>query len=253
MKTISPAEILTGDVIFCSSNTATGVFLKTFTSSNWNHAGIAIRVHRGKISLTSEGSLHLLEINSGYRYDILSSRYKKGSGLTEMATLYHKYNIMAVRKIRESLRTPLLAEKTQEFISLYNDKQFSSRPEAFIGVWLAVPLVEETRNEIFCTELMAHYFRFCFFPIVEQKLKRPADSYFRDLFGSQSPSMSCLFKPETFTCRATPDASIFQGQEELFYYHPSDVGVTITVQVIIALFIGILIASSLEWAIHTPS
>jgi hypothetical protein len=246
LNILNEDEIMTGDIILCSSNTATGIFLKSFTSSNWNHAGIAIRIYNDKISINKKGTLHVLEINSGYRYDILSKKYKKGTGLTNIKILYKKYNIMAVRRLLPLLRISDLEKLTTEFIKEFGSKEFTSSPKAFIGVWLAVPLVEETRKEIFCTELVAYYYKYCIGPIIENKLNRSSDKYFKDIFGLFSPYSSCLFKPETFTYRATPDAPIFIGKEELFYYDPADVGVTVTAQIIVTLFVLVVISTSIS-------
>ena len=79
MNSPSDASIKTGDVLLFSNNSPTGILMRTVTSTDWNHGGIAVRLLRkpnGKITVTTDetGDLTVFEINTFPRFDLFSGK-----------------------------------------------------------------------------------------------------------------------------------------------------------------------------------
>jgi len=220
--------IKTGDVILFSGNTPTGFLLRTFVSSEWNHSGIAVRFitipdtnNIGKfkkaVSLTEEGELYILETNTGVRKDDIYGYNVKGAGFSQADWVFHKYNKIAVRRLHDIFRTPDLAELTLFFATKNRGNQFPSGSLPFIGVWLGIPLSNNDTNEMFCSELMAHYYAHCIGPQYEKVTGMSFNGKLSTLFGSGSPNSEDMFTPGHYTSNNTPNATIFAGNEELIY------------------------------------
>lgn len=243
-------SIKTGDVLLFSGNTPTGFLLRTFVSSEWNHSGIAVRfltipdetnpgLTKKVISLTEEGDLYILETNTGIRKDDIYGFNVIGAGFSQADWVFHKYNKIAVRRLHNIFRTPELADLTNDFAIKYRGNRFPSSSLPFIGVWLGIPLVDKdtSSNEMFCSELMAHYYAHCIGPQYEKVTGLPFDGKLSTLFGNGSPSTEDMFTPGHYTSNNTPNASIFAGNEETIYIAYADMWYVILQPLILILVI----------------
>ena len=227
--------IKTGDVLLFSGNSPTGFLLKTFVSSEWNHSGIAVRFNRKllanglfeyTISLTEAGELYILETNTGARYDDIFGDLIIGAGFSRAQWVFSKYNRIAMRRLHNIFRTPDLINKTMEFAKEFRGNRFPSSSLPFIGVWLGIILVDKTvpsnAEEMFCSELMAHYYTYCLQSQYKSITGIIFDGKLSTLFGKGSPSTEDMYTPGHYTSGNTPNAAIFAGTEELVYSNPAD-------------------------------
>lgn len=244
----------TGDVVLFSGNTPTGFLLRTFVSSQWNHSGIAVRFlktsdpstptgYRYTVSLTNEGDLYILETNTGVRKDHIVGQNIIGAGFSEAEWVFRKYNKIAVRRLHDIFRTPKLAELTTEFATKNLGNRFPSSSLPFIGVWLGIPLAEKNteRIEMFCSELMAHYYGYCIGPQYESLTGRPYDSKLSSLFGVNAPTSEDMFTPGHYAWEHTPHAPIFAGKEEIIFTQSADLWYIILQPFIIIAMVALLI------------
>lgn len=246
--------IKTGDGLLFSGNSPTGFLLRTFVSSEWNHSGIAVRfitvpdgnnVGQTKkvISLTEEGELYILETNTGVRKDDIFGYDIVGAGFSNAEWVFHKYNRVAVRRLHNVFRTPRLAELTLDFADKYRGNKFPSGGLPFIGVWLGIPLVdkETISPEMFCSELMAHYYIHCIGPQYETVTGFPFNGHLSTLFGNGAPTSEDMYTPGHYASNNTPNASIFSGEEEMIYTAHADILYIILQPLLIILFIMLII------------
>lgn len=233
------AGVKTGDVILFSGNSPTGFLLRTFISSEWNHSGIAVRFTNDdgyKVSLTDEGELYILETNTGSRMDDISGVMTIGAAFSRANWVFDKYNKIAVRRLKEEYRTQQLADLTMQFYEDNKGHTFPNSSLPFISVWLGIQLGEKDHNTMFCSELMANYYRFCIGPQYPK-----FDGKLSTLFGYESPSSPDMFTPGHYTRVNTPNASIFTGKETLVHTYPADLYYVILQPLIIILIIMLVI------------
>jgi len=217
--------IKTGDAVLFSGNTPTGFFLRTFVSSEWNHSGIAVRFvnegSRKKISLTTEGELYILETNTGIRHDDIYDDEILGAGFSRADFAFKRYNKIAVRRLHDVFRTEQLARLTLEFMDKFRGNKFPSTSLPFLSVWLGIQLSEPS-DEMFCSELMAHYYSYCIGPQYAKITGVPYNNDLPILFGTGAPTTQDMFTPGHYTFSRTPNASIFSGSEQLVYIEHGD-------------------------------
>lgn len=250
--------IKTGDVLLFSGNTPTGFLLRTFVSSEWNHSGIAVRFitvpddnNPGKskriISLTEEGDLYILETNTGNRKDDIYGYNIVGAGFSQSDWVFNKYNKIAVRRLHDIFRTPELAELTLDFSRQYRGHKFPTSGLPFISVWLGIPLTDKdmTSNEMFCSELMAHYYSHTIGPQYQAVTGQQFNRQLSTLFGNGAPNTEDMFTPGHYTYLNTPNASIFSGNEEIIYTSHADILYVILQPFLIILVIMLFIWMSL--------
>lgn len=211
-----------------SGNSPTGFLLRTFVSSEWNHSGIAVRFitladGTKEVSLTEEGDLYILETNTGARTDDILKVNIVGAGFSRADWTFNKYNKISVRRLHDIFRTPELAQYTLDFANKYRGTKFPSSSLPFLGVWLGVPLADkETTSGMFCSELMVHYYTSTIGPQYQTLTGLPFDGKLTTLFGTEAPVTEDLFTPGHFTTTFTPNAAIFQRDDEVIYSQHAD-------------------------------
>lgn len=246
--------IKTGDVLLFSGNSPTGFLLRTFVSSEWNHSGIAVRFitvpdenspngSKKIISLTDEGELYIFETNTGIRKDDIYGYDIVGAGFSRAEWVFIKYNRIAVRRLHNLFRNAELSELTADFASRYRGNKFPSSTLPFIGVWLGIPLIDKSvaSDEMFCSELMAHYYSHCIGPQYEKVTGMTFDGTLSTLFGNGSPNTEDMFTPGHYSSGYTPNASIFSGNEEIIYIAYADLWYVILQPLIIILAVMLAI------------
>lgn len=246
--------VKTGDVLLFSGNTPTGFLLRTFVSSEWNHSGIAVRFITKKledgsmqyeVSLTEEGELYILETNTGERRDDIFGDTIIGAGFSRANWAFAKYERVATRRLHDIFRTPHLAEKTMQFAKDFRGYRFPSNNLPFIGVWLGITLADKTASpndeEMFCSELMAHYYINCVGSQYTEITGIPFDNKLSTLFGNGSPSTEDMYTPEHYTSNTTPNAAIFTGTEEIIYTAHADLLYVVLQPLVIITIVAIII------------
>lgn len=244
-------NVKTGDVLLFSNNTPTGFLLRTFVSSEWNHSGIAVRFissDEGKrVSLNEDGDLYILETNTGIRPDEIFGMNVVGAGFSRADRIFHKYNRIAVRRLHDTFRTPEFADRTIEFAELNRGNRFPTTSLPFISVWLGIPLKNKSPStepqEMFCSELMAHYYGYVLGPVYQRMAGE--DLKLSNLFGVNSPPSEDMFTPGHYASSRTPNAIIFKGTEEIIYTAYADMLYVILQPLLIALVVVLAIWMSL--------
>jgi|SRR5579871_2395384 len=238
-------DLHTGDLLLFSNNSSTGFLLKTFTSSIWNHSGVAVRLlPSGKISFTNEGELYILEVNTVERFDIISNEVIKGVTISEFEWVARSYNLIAYRKLQRKLITPKFANKVAQFIKKYHKRSFPGSSAVFIGVWLGLPIVgeNESRGNIFCSELVAHFYNQCLEIDLDDKNVGKRLEY---LFGKGSPELFQLYSPAGFTADKIPESTIFESEELPVHRVKSSAQNVLTQPIIITFAVMTIIAMTL--------
>lgn len=259
----SLASVRTGDALLFSGNSPTGFLLKTFVSSQWNHAGIAVRLHNGEVSLTGEGELYIYETNTGVRWDNYFNKLMLGAAFSHVSFVINKYNTVACRPLLEHLRTPQLAQRTIEFARITQGNRFPSSALPFLSVWLGIPLqnADAKGSDMFCSELMANYYAYCFGsdylaktgraspkhagPLTREEQAAASRYILYGLFGQDSPGTFDMYTPGHFSYQLTPFSSIFAKEEDVVYQHYSDLLYIILQLLVITGFILVIIWMSL--------
>lgn len=264
---ISVDKIKTGDVLFFSNNTPTGLTLRTFTSTLWSHTGIAIRlIERGKrrrlkISVTEEGQLYIMEINARERYDKWTNSNRRGFGISTFDYVLDNQTIGAVRTLKDELRTPELAHRTKKFIQKFGRAQFPDYFKPFLGAWLGYPVDrlsvkkgEAGELELFCSEMMAYYYIYTIIPIANIVLRGRIDTKtlpLQFILGSKCPHRPDIVAPRHFEPHNSPDSKIFTDSIKVFSRKVDDVGKTLMFPIITGIVFSIVIWSCLpgnSWA-----
>jgi hypothetical protein len=240
-------SVKTGDVLLFSGNSPTGFLLRTFVSTEWNHSGIAVRLKtidgRKVVSLTEEGELYIYETNTGARQDDVSQTKVVGAGFSRLSWVLAKYNKIAVRRLRDVFRTEDLARLTMEFSEQKRGHKFPSGSGPFLSVWLGIPLTDKTsrEKEMFCSELMAHYYKYC---VGSQYVKITGHSFsgkLSDLFGSDCPSSEDMFTPHHYSTDMTANSPILENKQEIVHRAYADLLYVILQPLIIILFIMLIV------------
>lgn len=223
------SSIKTGDALLFSGNTPTGFLLRTFVSSEWNHSGIAVRFitlpdGTKQISLTEEGDLYILETNTGVRKDDIIGTNVVGVGFSRADFVLNNYNKISVRRLHDTFRTPIFSQLTMEFSHKFRGIEFPDSSLPFIGVWLGIALADKKNVKgMFCSEIMAHYYLYTIAPQYSTLAGVPFDGKLTTLFGTGSPESEDLYTPGHYTNKITPNASIFQQQDEIVFTQYADI------------------------------
>jgi hypothetical protein len=241
------ATIKTGDALLFSGNSPTGIFLRTFISSEWNHSGIGVRFKtlpgsRSKvISLDEEGDLYILETTGHSRWDHILERQVSGVGFSAADVVFERYNKVAVRRLRDIFRTDDLARLTLDFGNRYSGYRFPSGNLPFMGAWLGIPLAEQNEaTGMFCSQFVTHYYPQCLGPQYTRLTGLPFDGTLASLFGTGAPPVEEMYTPGHYAASITPHASIFDGPEEIVYLIYADLLYIIFQPLIIILFAALI-------------
>lgn len=220
--------ILTGDSLLFSSNTSTGFMLKMFTSSLWNHSGIAVRINDdGEIVLDSGGKLYVLEINTWERTDAITGKKVLGVGYSDFEWVKKRYNIIVVRAMKEIYRKDKIINRIDKFVSLYRGYEFTTDIEPFLSVWLGVELMEDSGREksMFCSEFMSYFYMYILRMNSVEEVMGPTILLPR------------LCAPKHFSYEFTPLSPVFVPHDKIVYIEYCDIGPCLVPILIITFFV----------------
>lgn len=163
-------DVRTGDCLFFGSFGCNSMFVRFFTSSQWNHIAVAVRImDNGDISLGPEGKLCAIDTGSFPRTDVRSGQKIKGVCVVDFEELAREYVMVSARHIKRSLLTPRFARLTKDFIDRVDRSPFPGA-SPFLAVWLGLP-IERTGKDPFCSELAGYFYEVCAYPVLLEELK----------------------------------------------------------------------------------
>jgi len=220
-------KVTTGDILLFGNNTLTGFLLKTFTLSDWSHAGIAVRLKDGKV-VKEGGRLGVIEMNSGKRKDMLTGSIKDGFGISEIEFSCSEQDIVAVRKLKsQAVEQDTLINRTTSFLEQAAAVKFPETSLPFVEVWMERRLSDsEQTNEMICSEMMGHYYLHLFM-----------GCDLRDIFGKKAAPVAKLMGPYHFDNRITSDSRYFENEVKTVHLGKMDTSILVQ-PVILALFLG---------------
>lgn len=220
--------VRTGDALIFSSNTSTGIALRTFTSSLWNHSGIAIRINdQNQITLDDTGKLYVLEINTWERTDAVTGNKVIGAGYSDFDWVKERYNIIAVRRMRKEYRQKKIIESIFSFVELHSGYTFTTDIEPFLSVWLGVELMDDIGRDksMFCSEFMSYFY-----------MKILNIKEIKDIMG-KNVILPRLCAPKHFSAEFTPDSPVFESENVVVYIQYCEPGPCLIPILIITFFI----------------
>ena len=227
--------VRTGDALIFSSNTSTGFALRTFTSSLWNHSGIAIRItDDGRITLDDTGKMYILEINTWERLDAITGEPTVGAGYSDYDWACKRYNITGVRRLKDEYRQKSIIPLIEAFVNKNRGREFTTDIEPFLSVWLGVKLSSDVdRNTMFCSEFMSYFY-----------MEILGYSDLVHVLGKSVPTPQ-LCAPKHFSYEFTPTAPIFEKRDEIINRRYCDAGPCFIPILIITFFLVIVLWSTL--------
>lgn len=239
-------QVKTGDILLFSSNSPTGFLLRTFTSSVWNHVGIAVRYildksGRCKIVEGREGKLCVLETNACKRYDPFLNEEVVGVGFSSFEYIKEKYNRIDVRMINDDIIPNHFPTKLTKFAKKYRGLRFPNRLSPFLSVWLGIEIIKKDPETIFCSELVAQY-------IVECLAEMIYDEYsgkLSNIIDKDLPENSNMYIPAHYDIEKAPIAKILKEQETI-YISEADLWYVIIPPLLIILIVMLIIATWLS-------
>lgn len=228
---IEKYNIRTGDVILFCGNTPTGVMLKLFTSSVWNHVGIAVRLDQNKrVTIDGTGTLFILETNTNLRLDEVSGKEVRGLGYSSLDYCFRNYNKICIRRLKEKYRVPKLIETTENFYKNNFSIEFPNETMPFVNAWLGIKLLPSMcsvgKNK-FCSQVAIEYYKIIL------------DNPKKAIFESYRYHENELFTPEHFSSDFSPKSLIFEDKNEVVYTKEADMWFIITHPLFILLAIVI--------------
>lgn len=249
---------LTGDLLLFSGNTPTGFLLRTFTSSIWNHVGIAIRYDFDKksITLNNTGTLLVFETNSGCRYDPVFNSLSYGASYSNLSLVLKNCNKVAIRRLKSLYRTEYFRDQIISFTSKYKGKLFPETSTAFLSVWLGISRETNGEDGMFCSELAAYFYYETLGNnhICKNLVNPDRSNCFKVLFGSTAQESGDLFAPLHFTQQSIPYAPIFEEnvnmEEEVVYIVHGDLLYIILQPLVLTLFVVFFIAMTIPGSLE---
>lgn len=235
-------EVKTGDILLSMGNTPTGSLLRIFTSSDWNHAGIAVRIKHGKIVIEG-GDLFVFETNTGVRYDVLMKKSVIGAAISDLPFAFKHFNKVVVRKMKEQYRSHFTVEKIEAFINSHREIPFPSTVTPFIQAWVGIDMDDETeKTSMFCTEIAAKFYH------------EISGLSTLELFGVEGPKLYALYTPKTFSLEGC-NKSIFEDKYITIYQEHCDLMYSILsllVFGILLIFIVLMVLYTIDRHAYSP-
>ena len=203
----------------------------------WNHSGIAVRIKDdGSISRTEDGRLYILEINTWARKDAITGEMVIGAGYSDFNWMKERYNIVAIRPMKDKYRTDEFIAKISDFINRHRGLPFTTDLGPFFSVWVGLPLGENSTRKgksMFCSEFMSYFYTEC--------LGLPM----RSIFGDNGPELPNLCTPEHFSASGTSGSKVFDPFNVTVYMEHSDMGCVLIPVLLFTIFLAVLLWSLL--------
>lgn len=238
--------IKTGDIILCLSNTATAQIIRILNKEEYNHIAIAILFdENGKISLTDKGKLCVLEINTWERNDVITGKKCIGAAYSDFDWFKQRYNLLAVRRLRDKYRIPALARRITRFVEKYRGYEFTTSFADIFSMATGFPLdgTVKKNKQMLCSELTAHFLIECVGSLLPRVDKISFHGSINELLGDEGPHFPSLTMPGHYSYHVTPQAKIFQPvPEDVVYTKEAGMGAVLIAIVILVIFVAVLLA-----------
>lgn len=218
-------DIKTGDLLLFSRKSVTGLFVRTFMNSTWNHVGIALRLK--DLGHNGSESLHVLDVRAIRRYDAWSGQIKTGAGCSPIGYSLKNSCSIAWRKMADQYRTPDYFQRFKEFI----DKSINTKAgtaSQMVSTWSGLQLYSGVYDRCTCSEFVARY--------LDHQISR-------DKLGKNYPKFNWLVSPGSFSAKTSGESDAYQ-EESYIYHHPKNL---FTFASIVVVLIFIIFAVLWMW------
>lgn len=234
-------DINTGDVILFSSNIPSNFIVKFFSSSEWSHIGIAVRIDDdGVINANTDSKLYVLEINTKTCYDPILKEEDGGLYFNKACNIFPFYPKIYVRKLKEKYRTQKFIESVIMFAHKYKKNKFPENPISIVSAWLGISFGKIKCNEMICSEFVSNFYIDCLGNTLNKKLTM------KDLLGENSPRTADICKPEHFSAALTKNSTYFEPKNEVLIANEDDMVYVIIVPLILTIAIVVFICMTIR-------
>lgn len=224
-------NVNTGDVLLFSSNIISNRVLKFFTSSQWSHIGIAVRINKnGKVSKNINDTLYVLEINTRCKYDSILKDYTAGVFFTKAKILFPFYNKINCRKLKNKYRTENFLNNIMNFAKECKNIRFPSTCLPLLGAWLGIN-IKNKPLELICSAFVAKFYLSC----LDNKIT------FDELMGDKLVISKKVCKPEHFSALNSPNSIYFKSKDLDLIINREDTISILFFPLIISFFVLIVI------------
>lgn len=210
-------DIRTGDILLFSSNTGTAFLVRLWTSTEWNHVAVAVRINSNKeITIDETGELYILEINTFSRVDAITGKMQIGAAYSEFQWVVERYNRVAVRPMRNKYRTQVFADRIPQFYKKYSNSKFTEVTADYIRAGLDVHSGTEKKHvntdSMFCSEYVARFYLECVLPSINHVENATYDTYLDILFGDKCPYLPELYIPAHYSLEFSNNCLVLESK-----------------------------------------
>ena len=151
-------ELKTGDLILFSSTSPSTFIIKLFSSSEWTHVGLVIRLLDDKtVSHNNKGEIYILETNPRKTYDYVFKNEAKGIYFSKFDTIKHFHTKIMIRKLGSKFFNDKFCEDVYNYAFLNKNLEYPKSVSAFI-----YPLIryspEKEYDHMICSEFVANIY-----------------------------------------------------------------------------------------------
>lgn len=203
----------TGDVILFSSCVPSNILIKIFSSSEWSHAGIIIRIDKNKkITNDNTGKIYILETNVRKTYDDIFGYDTKGLFFSDFEIIKNFHSKIMIRELKEQYRTIEFCESLLEYAKEYQKLEFPKGTFPFLMAWIGFSYNNKNKSlrydKMFCSEFIANLYVDCINKTFEKNIT------IKNLLNNIYPDKCDVCKPDHFSYSYSPDSIFFEkGQE----------------------------------------
>lgn len=171
----------TGDILLTASSFFTSAIIQIGTSSKWGHAGIAIWMDHGELTL-NHGMLHILDIDNSRALDVITKEIVRACRVIPFDMIKKYYMRIAYRKLNTN-KDNAFYERLKNFIDTVCDGEHKINMVKMFSPWIGVNISSYPNihnripEQINCSEVVAHYLREVAFPglKIDPTFRMPAD------------------------------------------------------------------------------
>lgn len=233
-------DINTGDVILFSSNIPSNFIVKFFSSSEWSHIGIAVRISNdNQINSNIDSTLYILEINTKTNYDPILKERDGGLFFNKASNIFPFYPKIYVRKLKNKYRTSKFIDSVIIFANKYKKNKFPKNPISILSAWLGISFGKNKCDEMICSEFVANFYIDCLSNSLNKKITM------KELLGENSPSTSDICKPEHFSAALCKNSTYFESKNEVLIKNEDDMIYIIIVPLILTIAVVIFICMTI--------
>jgi len=172
----------------------------------------------------------VFEINNGNEVNVMTGSIENDMGFFNFENVMKKYHTVGVRRLRNTFRDNFV-NYVMSFYRSHMNLKFNKKIFKFVGGWTSLPFeTNVVEDGVFCTEMMAMCYEYCFNDRISSILSIP-------------PLMRQTCIPRHYTYSESPMSKYFAGPEVLFMTKPSSVisRLTFITSILLILFLVIIL------------